>query len=918
MKPPSSEHPICQKCKLFKTCLTPFMESHGAEEPRVLIVGEAPGATEDEQGVPFVGKSGRLLREVLDIYELSEHTRMTNSVRCRPPRNKTEKKHINYCKRFMLDEVEEYDPDLIILLGNSPLYAVLGESGITNWNGVVVERDGRVYVPLFHPAYVLRNDNAYDDWMEGWDKAVHAMKHGIKDTTKEYFYPRTIDELEEMVDYLFRYNTVAFDLETNSLDPFEEESCVIAVSLAAGDRAYAFPVRHPESWWERWELDEIRELMQVLLQTGQRLDDFSFDLRIVGHNLKFDQKHSRKEWGFEFEGGGDTMLISHLLDSRKGIHGLKRIAGLHLGMYDYDKELQDYIRQHPEANPKRGGNYGNIPLDVLLPYAAMDADATEQLFPLLYNQLTKKQKNLHDDLIMAVSDALSRMEYNGIKIDDFIAHRYMWIYQIVQDGVYEELMEDVDIVTFCQDFQRLHDDDLIADMLGKEAYEITSKIRGLFTIEDTRIVAGKKAAKMMDEYNPRKSKKRKRKVFEFNPNSPDQMRILYYDYIGIPTEGIPKTETNRLTTAAKELRPFRADYPILEAIRIYKLLGKVLGTYLQPAAVGSWKSDDGRARSNYNLHGTRTGRPSSTDPNFMNMPTPEKEPDTLLAVMPIKNVFTHTYPGGCVMSADFSGAELRAFASVAKCEPMLEIHRSGKDFHSMVAVMATTGKEIAVITDEDVARISKPVRYKYKWTNWTLLYVGDEYTLHRLYDIPLDEARETVEMYFTAFPEVPAFQKECVKFAEKHGYIESPMGRREYFFYINDRHPDNRGRRNKDRRACVNMPIQSGASDALLASLVVIDRKAFHYRYREKKCESMMVNTVYDSMMFDVYPGEEDYLRDLCIHTMENIVALSDTHFPRLDFSWLTSPMKADVEIGSHYGVVQHIDAYEEVPDEED
>jgi DNA polymerase-1 len=407
----------------------------------------------------------------------------------------------------------------------------------------------------------------------------------------------------------------------------------------------------------------------------------------------------------------------------------------------------------------------------------------------------------------------------------------------------------------------------------------------------------------------------KKKIkFEFNPGSFAQLQLLYYTYYKMPVVGV--TETGAPTTKSSALKQLEGDYPILQKIRYYKLLSKMLSTYLQPAAEGRWKCADGRVRTTYNLHGTRTGRLSSGGNeqriNLQNIPTPEKEPNTLLQILPIKNVFTHSYMkngicrtkedfqksfgDGYVMSVDYSGMELRVFASLAKCYPMLEIHKSGRDFHSTVAIIATMGKHIGDVTDEDIDGLEKSVRYRYKWTNWTLLYGGGRDTLVRMYGMTEDEAEAVINEYYSAFPEVLDYRKKCIAFAEDNGYIESPFGRREKLYYIADENAQ-KSKRNSDKRASVNMPVQSAASDTLLVSAVIIDEKLF-----DSDMDTKLVNTVHDSLMLDVPKDEIEEAAALCTDVMENVTKYAKDYMPALDMSWLISPLKADVEVGSHYG----------------
>jgi DNA polymerase-1 len=656
--------------------------------------------------------------------------------------------------------------------------------------------------------------------------------------------PKTVDEVMDMEEYLADFEYISFDSETSTLNAFETEAMIISISFAAGNRSFSLPIWHPDGWWDEGELEQVEKIVRYILH------DHSGGL--IGQNIKFDFRQVRNQWELVVKAGGDTMLISHLLDSRRGIHGLKRLAAIHLGWYEYERELTDYMLAHPEANPKRGGNFINMPLDILLPYGAMDAEATLLLHDMLYDKLSEKQKILYDQLILQASDALTNMECNGIALDSYIARRYEIIYSIVRDRMYEDIIIEPKIKKYIRVRQR----------------EIDEEIKGT---------------------------KRKRRIFKFNPNSPYQLRDIYFSYYKIPVLGY--TDTKLPTTKSDLYRPLESKYPILRDIRLYKLMIKMLGTYLTPAASGAWQSSlDGRVRTNYNLHGTITGRTSSSDPvNLQNIPTPEKEPGTLLEVLPIKNIFTHSYQivrpdgdvdhDGAILSVDYSGMELRCFASLAVCEPMLEIHRSGKDFHKMIATMVSN-----IPYDE----VDVPTRYIYKWTNWTLLYGGDAYTLHRLYNIPMDEAERVVTSYYKRFPEVLDYQDQCVEFTEKHGYIESPYGRREYLPWITD---PNIKKRNKAMREAVNMPVQSGAGDTLLAALVVVDDKI-----TQLGLETKTVNEVHDSIVLDVPSHEIHTVAELCIDSMENIQDYAKDYFPDIDFSWLISPLKADVEVGTHYG----------------
>jgi len=233
-------------------------------------------------------------------------------------------------------------------------------------------------------------------------------------------------------------------------------------------------------------------------------------------------------------------------------------------------------------------------------------------------------------------------------------------------------------------------------------------------------------------------------------------------------------------------------------------------------------------------------------------------------------------------------------ASVSGCKGMVQAFEDNVDVHSFVTEQLYGVKREDYPPDE-----WKSMRYRAKWVNWSLMYGGSWYTLHNLYGISEEDAKRLVNTYYTSFPEVLDFKDDTLEFAHANGYVESKFGRRCYLPYIND---SNDGKRSKAERTAINMPIQSAASDVLVAAIIVIDDLM-----QQDGFDSLMVNTVHDSIMFDVWPAELDDLIALCKDVMENLpTTYSHKYFPGLDFSWFTVPLKIDCETGSHYGSVKH------------
>lgn len=140
----------------------------GTPTARVMLIGEAPGRDEDLQGKPFVGKAGQLLDRMFDAISMGRGAEdparalyITNILPWRPPQNRDPKpEEIGMMLPFMRRHVDLADPQLIVLMGNIACQAMLGRRGITrlrgNWQDVL----GRPALPMFHPAYLLRNPHA--------------------------------------------------------------------------------------------------------------------------------------------------------------------------------------------------------------------------------------------------------------------------------------------------------------------------------------------------------------------------------------------------------------------------------------------------------------------------------------------------------------------------------------------------------------------------------------------------------------------------------------------------------------------------------------------------------------------------------------------------------------------------------------
>ncbi|MBP0001801.1 MAG: uracil-DNA glycosylase [Cyanobacteria bacterium SID2] len=150
----------CQRCGLGAT-RTHAVVGKGNPKAPIVLIGEGPGQNEDEQGLPFVGRSGELLDKILASVNLTteEDVYICNVVKCRPPGNRNPNPdEIEACKPYLLEQIRLVDPKMILLTGAVAVKALLNEKrGITKIRGQWFEWENRRCMPIFHPAYLLRN-----------------------------------------------------------------------------------------------------------------------------------------------------------------------------------------------------------------------------------------------------------------------------------------------------------------------------------------------------------------------------------------------------------------------------------------------------------------------------------------------------------------------------------------------------------------------------------------------------------------------------------------------------------------------------------------------------------------------------------------------------------------------------------------
>ncbi|MCP4249643.1 MAG: uracil-DNA glycosylase [bacterium] len=186
----------CTSCRLHEGRNTVVFGA-GAADADLMFIGEGPGQHEDEQGLPFVGRSGQLLSTLLDRVGLTRpEVYISNVVKCRPPGNRDPRPdEIDACKGYLVEQIRLIDPAAVVTLGNFSTKLLLKtQVGITRMRGQAYPWWGRHVVPTFHPAAALRNgERVVEEMVSDLQLAVQIIEQRPAPIPQEPAEPKQIE-----------------------------------------------------------------------------------------------------------------------------------------------------------------------------------------------------------------------------------------------------------------------------------------------------------------------------------------------------------------------------------------------------------------------------------------------------------------------------------------------------------------------------------------------------------------------------------------------------------------------------------------------------------------------------------------------------------------------------------------------------
>jgi uracil-DNA glycosylase family 4 len=545
-----------------------------------------------------------------------------------------------------------------------------------------------------------------------------------------------------------------------------------------------------------WAVGKVVIFLPELFERLRRLFD-STNTRFIWHNGKFDSSWFDLQYNLTARVDEDTMLMHYALNEERGTHDLKQLSTEFLGAEDYEAEMQTkYLK-------KKSDSYEMIPPAVLHKYQAYDCDYTLQLFFIFRSLLVKKRGliEMYRDVLIPASRFLQRVEKRGIYLG-------------------RDTLDEVD------------------------AYLAVEREKAIANIQPV-------VAKYWDADLYTQQSGAKKTPEQFNPGSTQQLGWLLFNRIGMK-------QPHMTTGTGEDVLLAMPKHPIIAGILGYRGVVKSKGTYVDGPREAI--QADGRVHSTYMIHGTKTGRLSSREPNNQNWDRDYRIRRSVQAP-----------EGRWLLECDYNQAELRVLAFLSGDKALMQVYIEGRDLHNEVAIRRFGPN----FTSEQRVRI--------KFLNFGIVYGRGAESIAKEFGISIQAAREDIASWTRQFPDAMRYINLCRTAPELGRALITPFGRRRRFGLVN------RQTLNALQNEAANFPVQSTASDLTLLSSIRVDPFL-------TELDSFIINLVHDSNLNEI-PADLGIAQVVA----QRITTVMEWT-PRLLLGSDVMPFKAEAKVGQYWG----------------
>lgn len=349
---------------------------------------------------------------------------------------------------------------------------------------------------------------------------------------------------------------------------------------------------------------------------------------------------------------------------------------------------------------------------------------------------------------------------------------------------------------------------------------------------------------------------------EFNPSSNKELSHILFNVLKLPP--VKKGKSYYLTDE-KTLNKLEGTHEIISLIKKYRLLSKILNTYI--LGLKNHIQKDGKIHTTFIQDNIKTGRIGSMNPNLQNLPKPlsDSSDDTLSA--DVRKAFK-VPESFLLLSVDYSQIELRILAHESEDEYLINSFKNNEDIHTATAKLIFNKEQI-----------TKTEREQAKTINFAIIYGMEAYGLSQTLGIDIESAQAFIENYFTRLPGVKKYFQRIEDELNNLGYVKTFLGRRRYF---NNWAKASKYEKKAILREAINMPIQGGGADVIKIAMIKI-----HDFIQTNKLKTKLILQIHDELILNV-PKEE---LDFCI---SNFVVIMEEAYQ------LKVPLKVNCKTGTN------------------
>ena len=334
---------------------------------------------------------------------------------------------------------------------------------------------------------------------------------------------------------------------------------------------------------------------------------------------------------------------------------------------------------------------------------------------------------------------------------------------------------------------------------------------------------------------------------EFSINSPKQLSKILFEKLLLPPTRKIKTG---YSTDQRAMDSLKNEYEIVAKVLEYRMYTKLKSTYLEalPKLVNP---KTGRVHSTFSQTVAATGRLSSRDPNFQNIPIKTE------VGRKIRHAFIPQQNGWKIMSADYSQIELRIMAHLSNDPTLIKAFKDGEDIHSRTA---------AGLYGVDLENVTPEMRNMAKTVNFAIMYGARAFRIAGELGISMEDATTTIDDYFNRFSGINDFIANSIAEARENKFVTTILGRKRYLMEIDS---SNFNLRQAAERIAVNTQLQGSAADMIKIAMIRVSD-----RIRKENLNAKMILQVHDELVFELPENEIEQMKDIVEYEMSNSMEL--------------------------------------------